>query len=441
MAVTPRRSALEAHLFVTFRTIAGLSLIALALLANPWFLERFVVLDGSISGKSRIVAVEGVLALVGLLLAWSGLRSSRGAGLSGRDRLFAMIAIGIAALASIGFAEVVLRLFVDPGIVLEGERWSEYRWRARHAAPETEIIEGQYDYDRFHPTVGWVPAPSYSGEGIETNAMGIRATREYAFERTPGVRRIVLIGDSYTWGEKTWKGPISNAQTFSALLEERLPRLEAINLGVHGWGTDQQLLYLRELGLRFQPDLVILGFFEADISRNVVDFFGYSKPRFVLEDGELVLTNTPILEGGALLETPFEMPSFYLGSLVRKGVNTALDRTKLRPIEGREEWHVTRAIFEAARRESEAAGAELVIVDIPFHVRTEPTPVERAVASWAAETGTRFVSLREHFLSMPPEDWESVHDGHFTARGHDETARALQAYIEREGLLPAPAER
>ena len=426
---------------MTFRIIAGIFLIAVALLVNPWVLERFVVLDGSISGKSRIVLVEAVIALAGVLLLVTGLRRRRrpAAPVRTRDRLFAGIALSIAALLSVGFAEIVLRLFVDPSVVLEGERESEYRWRARHAGPDAEIIEGQYQYDRFHPVLGWVPAPGYSGEGIQTNAMGIRAAREYDFARTPGVRRIVLVGDSYTWGEKTWKGPISNEETFSALLEERLPGVEAINLGVHGWGTDQQLLYLRELGLRFHPDLVVLGFFEADISRNVVDFFGYSKPRFVLEDGELVLTNTPILEGEALLATPFELPSFYLGSLVRKGINTALDRTKLRPIEGREEWRVTRAIFEAARRESEAAGAEFVLVDIPFHVRARPTPVEQTVARWAAETGTRFVSLREHFLTMPREDWESVHDGHFTVRGHDETARALQAYIEREHLLPAPS--
>ena len=184
---------------------------------------------------------------------------------------------------------------------------------------------------------------------------------------------------------------------------------------------------------------MILGFFEADITRNIANFFGYSKPVFDLDEaGELVLQNSPVLEAEDFLKTPFELPSFYLGSLIRKGWNVVLDRTKFRPIEGRREWHITRAIFEAAKRESEAAGAQFLLVDIPFHVRVRPTPVEVAVANWAEETGTHFVSLREHFLTMPPEEWESVHDGHFTAKGHDETARALMQSIAENALLPPP---
>jgi len=428
---------------MSIRLAMGVALVLFAVLLNPYFLESHVVLDGSISGKGRIVAVEFAMALAGVLLIALSRRARSSASftdpkIARRNRMFALVAITVALLLSVTFAEVVLRLFVGPGIVLEGERWSEYKWRARHADKEGESREGQYVYDAYHPLLGWVPEPNYKTEAIETNSLGIRARREYPFERTPGVRRVVLIGDSYTWGERTWAREITNEETFAALMEERLPDVEAINLGVHGTGTDQQLLYLRELGLRFSPDLVILGFFEADITRNVANFFGYSKPVFELVDGRLELTNTPILEAQAFLETPFELPSFYLGSLLRKGWNVVLDRTTFRPIEGRHEWHITRAIFEAARRESEAAGAQFLLVDIPFHVRVLPTPVERTVEAWARETGTHYVALREHFLSMPPEQWESVHDGHFTAKGHDETAEALMRYIDDHGLLPPP---
>ena len=68
----------------------------------------------------------------------------------------------------------------------------------------------------------------------------------------------------------------------------------------------------------------------------------------------------------ALLKTPFELPSFYLGALANKVVNAVLDRTKLRPIEEREDWRITQAIFEAAKRESMEAGAEFLLVDISF---------------------------------------------------------------------------
>jgi hypothetical protein len=357
--------------------------------------------------------------------------------MSPRTRLFAAAALGLAAAFTALLGEVALRLFVSPEVVLHGSAQHEWGWRSRHAGADPARSQAGYDFDRFDPELGWVPAPDYRSDAIRTNSLGIRADREYAFERTPGVRRIVLLGDSYTWGERTWHGEIRNEETFAALLEEELPATETINLGVHGWGTDQQLLYLRRLGLRFQPDLVILGFFEADLPRNVLDFFGYAKPRFRLEGGRLVLVDRPIPEAEALLDTELEMPASWLLSLLRKGLDTVLDRTRLRPIEGRESWRVTRAIFDAARRETEAAGARFLLVDIPFSVRRRPTPVEAAVAHWAEQTGADFLSLRERFAELPEAEWGTLHDGHFTVRGHRVTAQALAELVVREGLIPA----
>ncbi len=191
-----------------------------------------------------------------------------------------------------------------------------------------------------------------------------------------------------------------------------------------------------ELGLRFSPDLVVLGFFESDLEGNVADFHGYMKPRFYLEDGELVLHGTPIPDGVPLLKAPFELPSFYLGALANKAVNAVLDRTKLRPIDEREDWRITQAIFEAAKRESMEAGAEFLLVDIPFGVQRESTSIKRAVAAWAENTDIHFLSLREVFTELPREKWDDVNDGHFTAMGHAETAKALMTYSGNASLLP-----
>jgi hypothetical protein len=55
---------------------------------------------------------------------------------------------------------------------------------------------------------------------------------------------------------------------------------EVLNLGVHGYGHDQMLLYLREEGLRYRPDVVLLGFVQIDMPRNQLSFRDYAKPRF-----------------------------------------------------------------------------------------------------------------------------------------------------------------
>ena len=55
-----------------------------------------------------------------------------------------------------------------------------------------------------------------------------------------------------------------------ALRSEPAKRIEVINAGVSGWGTDDELRYLTEYGLKYQPDLVVVAMtLHNDISDNL----------------------------------------------------------------------------------------------------------------------------------------------------------------------------
>jgi hypothetical protein len=99
----------------------------------------------------------------------------------------------------------------------------------------------------------------------------------------------VVIGDSYTFGEG-----VNDDRTFAAGLERMVEHCEVLNLGVHGYGTDQQLLRLELDGLKYRPDIVLLGYYEDDVPRNRLSFRDYQKPHFSLVGGRLVLDNVPI---------------------------------------------------------------------------------------------------------------------------------------------------
>ena len=103
--------------------------------------------------------------------------------------------------------------------------------------------------------LGWVLRPSQevalAGVRYSTNANGYRG-KPYSHERRPGTYRIVIIGDSQTFGFK-----VRDHESFAARLDERDSDLEVINLGVQGYGTDQALLMLERRGLEYSPDLVV----------------------------------------------------------------------------------------------------------------------------------------------------------------------------------------
>jgi GDSL-like Lipase/Acylhydrolase family len=95
---------------------------------------------------------------------------------------------------------------------------------------------------------------------VATNASGLRGP-ELPGQKPPGVRRVLALGDSFTFGdaveaEEAWPARLE------ALLDRSSPaaRWQVVNAGIPGHGTGQQLLLSRALQERLQPDAVVLGF-------------------------------------------------------------------------------------------------------------------------------------------------------------------------------------
>lgn len=184
--------------------------------------------------------------------------------------------------------EVVVRiLFRVQETPLESSYWREEKWISNHSRG----INNKYIIDRYDSLLGWTLDKSLDSVDMGTwwvnsNSKGARGKKEYD---TSGAKKIVFIGDSFTFGEC-----VNDHQTIPFYLDEFLQQYDVINLGVHGYGNDQQLLKLKKEGFQYQPDIVILGLVEDDFVRNRMFFRDYAKPFFEVKDDTLVLKNTPI---------------------------------------------------------------------------------------------------------------------------------------------------
>ncbi len=180
--------------------------------------------------------------------------------------------------------------------------------RALHLAPPAEPVGYFW---RTDPQTGWSLQPGASGRWfnphheydvqITINSQGLRDVERPGYDKPAGVRRILLLGDSYVEGLRV---PLE--QTWGKVLEARLNadappglRYEVINAGVSGWGTDQQLLWFRAEGVKYRPDLVVLAFFPGNDFQNVSEALEVAnmgriqKPFFYRADGELKLRYYP----------------------------------------------------------------------------------------------------------------------------------------------------
>jgi hypothetical protein len=125
---------------------------------------------------------------------------------------------------------------------------------------------------------------------VRINSQGIRADEEIPLAKPPGVKRIVVLGDSYGMG---YEVDLKDAFTtqMANLLNAAGQRVQVVNLSVSGYGNAEELLMLRHRGLEFHPDLVLLAWHDTDLDDNI------RSQLFSLRDGKLVRDQPAYLPG------------------------------------------------------------------------------------------------------------------------------------------------
>ena len=92
-----------------------------------------------------------------------------------------------------------------------------------------------------------------------TNNLGLRG-KDVDPAKAFGIRRILCLGDSITFGEG-----VREEDTWPEQLGHRLgPRVEVVNAGIQGYDFNHEALYLLLYGRRMSPDVVVMGFFMND---------------------------------------------------------------------------------------------------------------------------------------------------------------------------------
>jgi hypothetical protein len=153
-------------------------------------------------------------------------------------------------------------------------------------------------YMMFDPDLGWSIRPNGNKPQYKANSKGLRATREYSLAPPPGKVRVAAFGDSFTHASG-----VPTGFTWEEKLEGVVPGLEVINFGIPGTAPDQALLRYRREGVQYHPAVVLIGMMSENINRMVNTFrpfyfprsgLPFSKPRFTIQRGNLVLLENPI---------------------------------------------------------------------------------------------------------------------------------------------------
>lgn len=355
---------------------------------------------------------------------------------------------------------------------------------------------------RPHPLYGWTHMPhaegwTYrcAGRSFEwrafsrIDAAGLR-DREYPLARRPGVRRVLLLGDSFTEGMQV---PLE--QTFAKRLEATLAahgrEVEVIDGGFSGFGTDNELLFFRADGRHFRPDVVLLGFTAAnDVIENSTRL--YRRMYAEVRDGAPPKSHFKLRADGSLgldthgarrhweeyeaeratlagrlwtaLEDNVHLVRLFAAVVWRPRVRPDATRVARAtalgvydthpPPEWERAWALTRALVRQLKVEVEREHATLGAFVIPSKETVSPVAWRTLLALWPEHTGRALdperpvvasvaalreeqvpvldllPALRSH-LEATGRSGYFVWDVHFDEDGHAVVADALAPFVER----------
>lgn len=307
-----------------------------------------------------------------------------------------LVALGVLFFA--GSGELVLRRFskVQLPLVLD----------------ELNLV---YRYDR---RLGWFPREDSQGSFVgdtgtqihyQHNHEGFR-DREHGEKQG---RRMVFLGDSLVWGYD-----VEVPDRFTEKVQAGLTDWELLNLGVSGYGTDQEFILLRKYFHRVNPDVVVLLFNSNDhLDNSSNQRNGYYKPYFALQGDALKVSGVPVPKSINYYYSRF--PWLAKRSYLFRGLLTAWNRL-FQPDEIKQ-GETTFAILRAMRSFIHSRGATFV------------------VAAAGKEPELEGFCEREKIIFLKLPEVSVNGSGHWSAEGHSAVARSLLEKLPTSGSLGVPS--
>lgn len=310
------------------------------------------------------------------------------------------------------------------GVMIEGsEIYWKWRWRKMHK-------EGKLIYekiDKHHPERGWTLTSNlknklHYGAYVNSNSEGIRDSREKYLGK-----KILFFGDSHCFGEG-----VNNNETISYLLEKNLKNVSCLNLGVHGYGIDQQYLYLKEVISKYKPVLTCFVMTDNDFRRDCMNFRDFAKPKFVIQDNQVVLTNTPVPKP----ENLFSLKKPSIITLFKELIKNSLIYYGI--IEKKERIKINKFILDKIKEEIDKNHSELIFVyatDPRRGLWYKGSYINKFFINYFKKNNINYIFIEKVFGKRKFQNMFESLSGHFSPQGNKNIADKISEVIKSKEII------
>lgn len=225
--IAPRKTG-----YITNRLcqIVGILLIVAGLVLNEWviqFLSQGQVKFAELEKRIFLALVELMLVLLGYLLLRYKITALQN-----------LLLVLCSIFFSFGMVEIGLK-YIDSNLEEEAPTWIPYKQKMINA----QINQHHQIRSRLNPY------------GFND--------KEHPFRKDPDVIRVAVLGDSFIWGVGVEDNVIWTNK-LKRLLNQTGMKAEVLNWGKPGWSTLDEFQFLKSEGIRYDFDLLLVGFVVND---------------------------------------------------------------------------------------------------------------------------------------------------------------------------------
>lgn len=280
------------------------------------------------------------------------------------------------------------------------------------------------------------------GINITINSQGMRDF-EYAPEKKDNVYRIAVLGDSVTANTD-----LSISDSYPKILEGKLnsnpqnKKFEVLNFGVNGYGTLQEIEVLKEKALRFNPDMIIIGYVLNDplpVSEFHKNFFAMQKER-KRNICKIYSANLRVPCALKNFIDSLSLPEFVYGRLLNIKYSLGGDfYTSL--YKEQSKWESTLDSFKEANAIAEKNNIKLVLVIFPL-LKDFKNYKWRHIHSRLANETSKYnflvIDLLEEYVKYDEKEIKLVKNDilHPNKLGQEIAADAIYRKLAEENMLP-----
>lgn len=334
-----------------------------------------------------------------------------------------LVLLLISSVIAVGLAEYAFRTIKEVQWRIAAKQWQHELYAMLPDSP--------LEYE-LHPGVtreNLIPDTGVSWH-YRINSNGFRGED---FDPESDRRRVLFIGDSYTFGWAVEQDEVLTEAVKRVLVNPPYNlEIDAYNLGVPGYNTFHEFHLLHQVIDQYAPSLVVLGYVmnDAEPQRNVPERpsvrYKYVTSWLLAYIKEQL--NYYVYEGKPILHT---------------GINNNQDSPQLSVQENGPKWAETHQAFVDMVALSNKREIPFLVVIFPSHNyafddRYPMRMIHEKVSRWAGENGVPAVDMLRYLKDKNYKEFRVEGDGHPNGRSFAETAQVLAPiiYESLEGSKP-----